>query len=119
MLERHTTREGAKLLIAQMSDQHLRNYVNLCFTGIRRAKEICQTGKDASEYERALYDLPKIDDYEAGEAVREAIRSIYPYLAEAFLRDMRDVQADLIDVMGRSTLLTAMPQLESPVESDF
>lgn len=119
MLEKHITRDGDNLLIAQMSDTHLRNFLNLLFDQIRQAKEIGQANTKASEFDRALYNLPEINETEAGQMVRQVLKQMYPYLTEAFLRDMEDVRADLVEVMGRNGKLVALPMLSAPSDSDF
>lgn len=104
MLETHITKDGDSILIAQMSDTHLRRMILLILNGIREVK-----GKSLDEsldpYQSALYEIKNIEPKDAAVINRMAIQRLYPYLAEAFLRNMDNIRDDLIDVIGRDEAL--------------
>ena len=117
MLKYHTSRDGRRILIAQMNDGHLRNTIKLY---LRRAIEVRQAvteakDDDISELDRRLYMLPSYDAQSGSNVISEAIERLYPYLAEAFLRGtFDDLRADLAIVAGREHALADPGCLQLP-----
>lgn len=82
---KHTDREGRTMLIAQMTDDHLRNTCNLAFKSITDvwASAAPPTG-DAVE--RALYRNETVSAKQAAQVIRQLVEGLTPYLLEAMLR---------------------------------
>lgn len=104
MLDHHTTRDGLTILIAEMDDTHLINTIKLFSKDLPALAEHAQ-GDNMVERD-VLYKRPghiKPDD--ATRLWRNQIQRLYPYLAEAILRDsIRDDVASIAKVaIGRST----------------
>lgn len=118
MLQKHVTREGKTMLIAQMDDKHLHNYLKLMLGKVNGVQSIRQ-GEEITDYHRKLYDLPKVDDESVADMVREALTRLYPYIAEAFLRggdQFNDIRDLLQQILGRSEAVPkfqGVPQLQS------
>lgn len=125
MLEIHHTKEGKTMLIAQMSDSHLVNYINLVLTKVEEAQDAMHQDTDATEYQKRLYGIQSITEEDAADITREALHKLYPYLAEALIRpDVAViVQARLIGVIGRSSALpsgvVARPALPSRTQDNY
>jgi hypothetical protein len=112
MLEKHKTKDGRTILIAQMSDEHLNNFIALVLRKVEKAQQAKQQGVTA--YHRRLYNLPKIDEESIAEVTREALQRLYPYFAEAYLRDLEDPRKMLTDILGREEAVpdfSGVPQL--------
>lgn len=109
MLEKHTTKDHETMLIAEMTDEHLTNMIQLIIKDlILPAKSIQEDEYD--DFQRALYNLPKVDRRDAGKAVRKAIQKLYPYLSEAYLRGLEGPRLALIDALGRDAALPRITQ---------
>jgi hypothetical protein len=94
------------MLVAQMADSHLANLIKLRCREINEIRRRCTEGVgEVSDLDRAIYDLPTYSAVEAGELIREKIYTLYPYLAEAFLRDLEGVREELIKAVGREHAL--------------
>ena len=104
MLERHYTKDGATLLVAQMSNQHLTAMIRLIIKGMRENREAIEKDETMTAYQRRLYNIPEKDPRTVASQNRAAIEKLYPYLAEAFLRgdDFDQVRDDLQTELGRS-----------------
>lgn len=106
MLDKHYPRDGGKLLIGQMSDEHLRAMVRLILKGMKENRTAASDTSDINEYQRRLYDLPEIDLAQAARENRQAVQKLYPYLAEMFLREgFDDVRLELIEELGRDSAI--------------
>lgn len=105
MFQTHTTREGTEMLISQMSDEHLNAYIKMICRGIVETRERARKPELIDEYETALYGGKKLDPDKAARHNREAIERLYPYLAEAFLRDLSDAQLAFQTAVGRVKVL--------------
>ncbi len=101
MLGTHVTREGDTMLIAQMTDFHLRAFIRLVLRQVRAARESSHNST-FDPYQAALYGIKIQKPKDAAKMSREAIEKLYPYLTEAYLRGFDDIRAELIDVAGRS-----------------
>ena len=114
MLENHVTREGETILIAQMTSPHLLAMINFVLRRIAENKEAMSHQK-LDPYQSAFYGVPKADVESVARANRQAIRKLYPYLAEAYLRGLDEARQALIDVMGRdSGIVMPYAALSSP-----
>ena len=117
MLDMHITKEGKRVLIAQMDDEHLTNFIALVLRQVLAAQAAKQD--DLTDYHRALYDLPTVDDKAVAQLTREALQRLYPYLAEAFLRGLKAPRKLLIEVLGREEAVpdySGFPQLPSAID---
>ena len=113
MLENHTTKDDS-MLIAQMTDAHLLAMIHFVLRRISENKEAMSHQK-LDPYQSAFYGVPKADVESVARANRQAVRKLYPYLAEAYLRGLDDARQALIDAMGRdSAIATAYAALSSP-----
>ncbi|MHA2086557.1 MAG: hypothetical protein ACXABD_22685 [Candidatus Thorarchaeota archaeon] len=107
MLDKHIKRDGSTVLVAQLSDDHLNNFINLVLKQVMVAQGAKQEG--VTEYHRRLYNLPTIADL-----TREALTRLYPYLSEAYLRGLEGPRKLLIKVLGREDAVpnySGVPQL--------
>lgn len=113
MLETHVTSDGRSVLIAQMNDDHLRNMIRLILKAVREIRAKSE-GNDLNPYHAALYGIRNIDPQEAARINREAIRKLYPYLAEAFLRGLDDLRDEVAEAIGRDSALPGgLPSIAS------
>lgn len=122
MLETHTTKDGETMLIAQMSDDHLKRTIACFLREAYKARQAVALHKQMEQdpYTQRLYGLSMIDEEAAAVKVRNTIKVLYPYLAEAFFRWGRaDLAGDLIDaltyVLDRPGQLTTVPDEEIPI----
>lgn len=99
MLEKHTTKDKKTMLIAQMDDQHLTNMIALILRQVGEIRGL--TNDHLSDYERTLYDIPKVSEEEVAMATRLALQKLYPYLAEAYLRGLEGPRKMLVETLGR------------------
>ena len=116
MLEKHTTADGQTFLVAEMDDKHLISMINLVSRKILELQNKLKT--PSSAYQQALYGLPKVSEETIASAVRGFIQKLYPYLAEAYLRELKDPLALLRMAVGRDKALdkiSAFPQLTGKV----
>lgn len=124
MLEYHTTGDGRTLLIAQMTDKHLGNTVNLLFRRVAELRDLAEVAPSMSPFSRALYGVTEINPEEAGRVVAQAVRKLYPYIAELVLRGnntyIEDTSDNLRQIMERTGPLSlqAVAELPEPVDHD-
>lgn len=112
MLETHYTATGQKLLIAEMSDQHLVNTVKLILDGIEQRNKMLASASGLSEYQAKLYSVEVMDVAAVAKKNRTAIQKLYPYLAELYLRDMHQLVPAVQAAVGRAgQLITAHTQM--------
>jgi hypothetical protein len=112
MLDKHIKRDGSTVLVAQLSDDHLNNFINLVLKQVMVAQGAKQEG--VTEYHRRLYNLPTIDEGTIADLTREALTRLYPYLSEAYLRGLEGPRKLLIKVLGREDAVpnySGVPQL--------
>lgn len=104
MLEKHVTREGNELLIAEMSNEHLVNFVNMLLNRASAVKNQSMTIPQ-NNYTRKLYGLREVSEEQAAMEVREIIRKLYPYLAELYLRGIDTTRELLAKVLEREQVV--------------
>jgi len=125
MLDTHVTKEGNKMLIAEMKTEHIVNFCKLVLNTAIEAKHAVARQVEMNEFHRALYEVPKRDAAAVGREVRQALNRLHPYLAELFFRaptllvdgeaavdEVRILLRSLTDRKGRlesKLLLTANP----------
>lgn len=81
----HKTKEGKHILIGQMDDDHLFNYVNLV---IKASLEIKGISTDSmTPFQRVMLGMPEVRQEDSAEQVRLHIVKLYPYFTEMILRD--------------------------------
>lgn len=108
----HRTREGHRVPLAGMSDNHLRNTIQ-CFSEAvaeltRRMDEVdCPQSNRA----RALYGSRKPSDQEYREVVKKWYEDVGPYFAEAATRGL-DVSDLAQKALGRTSREEDLPSAE-------
>lgn len=102
MLEEHYTREGNKMLIAEMDDNHLQNLVKLKIAQLGKLQSQMSENPTMSEFQSRLYGVETVDVKAAARESRNIIKSLYPYLAELYLRGLTDLIEPLRKVIGRN-----------------
>jgi hypothetical protein len=114
MLEKHRTKDGTTMLIAQMDDQHLINMINSMLRKVQEAQRASQNMDKATAFQRRLYNLPEVTEEEVADVTRAVIQGLYPYLAEAYLRDLPGPRLALVEILGRSDAIAmGVPLLEA------
>jgi len=103
MLETHVTRDGERMLIAEMDDEHLLNTLKAFARAAKKLHGMLGGKQTSDPYLCSLYGVERIDPEVAAMKIRQAIVKMYPYLAEAWFRrlvddDLRDM---LAEVLGR------------------
>lgn len=102
MNEFHTTRDGEKMLIAQMTDQHLSNTISLLCRDIAQAAAVLNQGYQVDPVTQALSGINTESVRAAAEeTVRQTHAVLSPYVFEAALRGLR-IQHGLQSAYGRS-----------------
>ena len=86
MLDYHIDRDGNSMPIAMMSNDHLRNTINLHLKAGLAVKTAGRTEIAVDDYTMALYKTKRLSADRAGTKVRDIVIQLYPYLSEAFLR---------------------------------
>ena len=105
MLEEHCTREGDKMLVAEMGDDHLQNLVKLKIAKLGQLQSQMMENPNMSEFQARLYGVETVDVKAAARESRNIIKSLYPYLAELYLRGLTDLVEPLRKVIGRNSQL--------------
>ena len=105
MLEEHYTREGNKMLVAEMGDDHLQNLVKLKIAKLGQLQSQMMENPNMSEFQARLYGVETVDVKAAARESRNIIKSLYPYLAELYLRGLTDLVEPLRKVIGRNSQL--------------
>ena len=111
MLDRHTTRDGLTILIAEMDDKHLINTIKLFSKDLPALAEHSTTEKGDRD---RLYDRPgHVEPEDAIRMWRNSVNRLYPYLAEALVRESVMAQAHgvIATALGRSTAIERTPRL--------
>jgi hypothetical protein len=109
MINRHTTKEGHEMLVAEMGDDHLLNTVSMY---IRRATQAKSRMNDTSqsEYARHLYGASQATPAEVALEVGAIMRRLTPYIAELYMRQIgEEFRQPLAELLERETV----PQLTS------
>lgn len=91
MFDTHVTREGHKIPISEMTDNHLVNFINYVLRGINAARDIDTNAN--TELEAHLYRNKAksfMDSYQKANFIREQVNRLYPYFAEAVLRGLSE-----------------------------
>jgi hypothetical protein len=116
MLEKHMTKEGNVLLVAEMEDSHLENLIAMFLVKIIKNKRMIN-GQALDPYQAALYNIPKHSAESLAKENRELIGRLYPYLAEAYLRGLSGNRQQLVEAMGRgAAIVTGLHELPATVE---
>lgn len=116
MLEKHRTRDGTTMLIAQMDDEHLCNTIYCLLRKVQEAQMAAQNIDTATKFQRRLYNLPEVSEEEVADMTRAVIQGLYPYLAEAYLRGLEGPRLVLVEVLGRKDAVSmGVPLLEAAI----
>jgi hypothetical protein len=114
----HTTRDGKKMLIAQMDDSHLCNQINLLCQNFLEAR---QGIENAKSMDTVTMILSGYTDNGVIERLKETIEHYHnilqPYVFEAALRGI-DVSTILQIAYGRTKGLVTLPSLNSATIKD-
>lgn len=110
MFEVHETKDGDQMLIAQMSDRHLENYIKLACSKIQACVQILESQvMPGSAVVAAL--RPEFSQKELKKKATLSIRhwheTIQPYVLEATLRGL-PIKAYLQSAYGRTELMPTM-----------
>jgi hypothetical protein len=101
MLETHVTKDGSMISLV-----------------VRKAREVKAMADNASgldAYHQQLYGIKQVSQEDAAQVTRMALRKLYPYLAEAYLRGLDGPRQELVEFLGRETSLAAdIPLLDAP-----
>jgi len=101
MLRIHKTKEGERLFISQMTDEHLLATINMYLTKIAGYKDALASKISISPFKAALYEVNVEQFAETAKArISSTANGLYPYLAEAMLRKM-DFSDKLREVFER------------------
>jgi hypothetical protein len=115
MLEIHITKDGAAMLIAQMTDSHLCNMIHLVIHKAREVKAMADRASGFDAYHQQLYGIKQVSQEDAAKATRMALQKLYPYLAEAYLRGLEGPRQELVEFLGREKPLSNdIPLLNAP-----
>lgn len=118
MLERHTTSDGTTMLVAQMADSHLMNTINVILRRMREVQSTVGIGADMSDFDKAFYGVQEVSEQEAASVMRAMLKRLYPYLAEAYLRDLGTPRVALAEMLGRDCALSVAAPLSLPSGSE-
>lgn len=84
----HTTKSGRKLFISQMDDDHLKNTINLKLDELQTITTALTVTAEVTPLQQALYGMsPNQVSKSAREQLAPALSHLYPYIAEAVLRN--------------------------------
>lgn len=113
---RHTDQQGREQLIAEMSDSHLKNTINMLLRNLGACKAILNNGSSAdskgfmSPFARKLYSLPDPEDVkeQAEDVAGQLMLKLPFYIMELLLREkladyVLEVAEKLRTIIGRST----------------
>lgn len=121
MKKYHTTREGNKMLIAQMEDNHLLSTIELHCREIRNKLEMIDRYHTLKESEKIMYGYDQ-DNKEVKELVKQEVHvrtdMLSAYVFEASLRKI-DVSNILQDTYGRTDKLAGLKQLTASSSIDL
>ena len=100
----HMTRDGHKMFIAAMDDEHLMNTIRL-FAGpcIEATKNVDGLETIQSRRAEALYGKKILSPANYRRILHRTCVKLSPYIMEAVLRGL-DVRQILVDVFGRNSL---------------
>lgn len=107
MLEKHRCKDGNVVLIAQMSDEHLCNTIHYYLRKVFEAQQLLKRIDQSTTFQRHLYGLSEISQKDLAEVIRKVVQMLYPYLAEAYLRDLAGPRQAMIDILGRDKAIEA------------
>lgn len=124
MFGRHTTRNGDRMLIPEMDDQHLINTINLILEralAVRRAYNAAESIARNSELDMALIKIDKLSAEQAAARIQLMVENTYPYIAEATMRrlDLSSASDLLRQVVNRDGCITEAPVLAALNEASF
>lgn len=123
MLEEHRTKDGNVMLIAEMTDSHLKNTIKLFIRKMMEVRHACATQPELGPMERAMYGISEADPTEGGRLLRVITQKLYPYLAELFLRGIdedSEIRLALVEAVGGRShaVVGAVIRLVSNIDDD-
>lgn len=117
MKKTHLTRDGQTVYIAAMENSHLYNFLRMSFGKIGEIKNAAYSDPKAVIRAR-LVGQATISAEDAARAIDEIMDRIAPYLIEAHLRGLKDVQGWLRETFERSEKISSAPLLPAWSEDD-
>ena len=126
----HVTKEGKRMLIAEMDDDHLLNTIHLF---VKAMNEVYLASRGVSnKYQSKLYGVEVLDPEQAAIMINDFLSQAAPYFFEAFFRSSTLVRMEkhetIINLMrsflereGKLTLAvgTRIPKLSSGTAADY
>lgn len=107
----HVTKEGDKLLIVEMADDHLISTINLFCKQVKQYREALDNPKEFKKSEEYLYGKDKIGENEAGNRLVSLTDKLSVYVFEASIRGL-DVAKMLQEAYGRKELKEINPKID-------
>ena len=99
----HETRDGKKMPIASMQDDHL---VNMCNIFFQRAFTLKNASKNQDDrFSARLYGVRVVNSEDAADLINEILDIAAPYFLEAYLRGLEDPRVMLETIYDRKTRL--------------
>lgn len=111
----HVTKDGDRMFISEMDDNHLQNMIKLALKGIEEIKAGLRNEVVEDKFKTALYGEGEgFDEDELTDMLERLTTNIYPYLAEIALRGI-NMSAELQKVFERE----GRNQVNSNEKTDF
>jgi len=110
---RHTTRDGQVMLIAEMTDKHLKNTISLYIDSLGHAKNVINGKTDTFQNKLVGNRDSKVD----AERFVDGYNNLFPsYIFEAVLRgvDIEKYMKKVRKLHDRDSQLAAMIELPAP-----
>ena len=109
----HVTKDGRKMLIAEMDDNHLENTIKYVLRQIAMAKALLDGNIKQSKFDNAIYGKYKqFDEEDLSDLLRNRTQIIQFYLGEAMLRGMSFTN-ELQEVFERNEKLVVASPFET------
>lgn len=108
IFKKHNTKEGRILTLANMSNKHLLNTINLLLEPMISIIDASNLEFDEdNKYLAHAYDIPSLNPYEVSSMLIDTMLNVQPYLIEAYLRGLHEPieQLNIILKRGKQALL--------------
>lgn len=102
MYHYHTTKEGERMLICEMSNEHLQRTIMMFLNKLSEVVDAAKANSEIDEFNRVLLDRPNITMEKAANATKDMANILAPYVMEATLRGIeKGVVPRMREVFGR------------------